>query len=556
MTTRDQLERGKTAAVHRPLSRRVFLRDTAPATLCTLLFGPAESFRRIAPSFRAWPDAEPEFFTAAQLRVLAAVADRILPPGDGFPGAAAAGAPQFMDRMVARVFPEDGDILLRGLSALGSKVTEVRPKSESFLALELDARDEVLRAVEEEEYFQLFRGYTIYSCFTLPEHGGNVDEAGWKLIGFEHRSVHTSPFGLYDRDYEEPAAPDPAPDIVPPLPRRSGAVRFRPDDEVDFVVVGAGAAGGAIAWELVRAGLRVVLLEQGPYLTESDFTHDEIAVLFQNGLTNDGDLQPQTFRKAPGSEARRGRHLVYGHAVGGGTLHFTANYWRFRPIDFRERTALGGVDGTALEDWPIGYGELEPYYTRAEYLLGVSGLAGAHPFDPPRSAPYPLPPLPVKSGGVLFERGARALGWHPFPAPMAVLSRPHRGRTSCRHCGFCQEFGCEWGAKSSSMVSVIREAERTGQCEVRPHSYVRKIELNARGRASGVVYFDRDRREIFQRARAVVVSANGAETPRLLLMSRNNLFPDGLANSSGWVGKCPHVQRGGSDRRPLRARVE
>jgi choline dehydrogenase-like flavoprotein len=143
----------------------------------------------------------------------------------------------------------------------------------------------------------------------------------------------------------------------------------------------------------------------------------------------------------------------------------------------------------------------------------------------------------VKSGGVLFERAARKLGWHPFPAPMAVLSKPYRGRAACQHCGFCIAFGCEYGAKSSSLATVVREAEKTGMVEIRPQSYVRKVELDARGRASGVVYFDRDRREVFQRARAVVIAANGAETPRLLLMSRSNRFPDGLANSSGMVGR-------------------
>jgi choline dehydrogenase-like flavoprotein len=145
-----------------------------------------------------------------------------------------------------------------------------------------------------------------------------------------------------------------------------------------------------------------------------------------------------------------------------------------------------------------------------------------------------LPPLPVKSSGVLFERAARKLGLHPYPAPMAVLSRAYRGRPGCVHCGFCQWFGCEVDAKSSSLASLIPMAERTGRCEIRADSYVRKIEVDRRGRVTGATYFDRNRREVFQRARAVVVCANGAETPRLLLMSKSPLFPHGLANSNGW----------------------
>ncbi|MBI3471388.1 MAG: GMC family oxidoreductase, partial [Candidatus Solibacter usitatus] len=162
---------------------------------------------------------------------------------------------------------------------------------------------------------------------------------------------------------------------------------------------------------------------------------------------------------------------------------------------------------------------------------------GASPFDPPRSQPYPLPPLPVKSGGVLFERAARKLGLHPYPAPMAILSRPYRGRGACTQCGYCKHFGCEVRAKSSSLAAVIPVAERTGRCEIRAESYVRKIEVNAQGRVTGAVYFDSRGKEVFQKARAVVVCANGAETPRLLLLSKSSRFPNGLANSNGVAGK-------------------
>jgi choline dehydrogenase-like flavoprotein len=218
-------------------------------------------------------------------------------------------------------------------------------------------------------------------------------------------------------------------------------------------------------------------------------------------------------------------------------VHFTANLWRFHEIDFIERSKVGAVPGAKLADWPITYADLEPYYTKVEWDMGVSGLADASPFDPPRSKPYPMPPLPVKSSGVLFERAARKLGWHPFPAPMGILSQPRPGRSACVQCGYCLGFGCEVGAKSSSLAAAIRVAERTGRCEIRPNSYVHKIELDASGRVVGAVYFDDKRNTHLQKAKAVVVCANGAETPRLLLLSANKQFPDGLANSSGLVGK-------------------
>jgi choline dehydrogenase-like flavoprotein len=315
---------------------------------------------------------------------------------------------------------------------------------------------------------------------------------------------------------------------------------FKPGETVDFVVVGSGAAGGVIARELSRAGLTVLVLEQGARLTAADFRHDEFGYWFNSALGNKLDTNPQTFRKSAADAAQPAREFPaawYAATVGGSSVHFTGNFWRFHECDFDERTRLGPIAGTTFADWPIGYAELEPYYTMVEWEVGVSGLAGASPFDPPRSKPYPMPPLPVKSSGVLLERGARKLGLHPFPAPMAISSVPFRDRAACAHCGFCIGYGCEMQAKSSTLYTTIPEAEATGNCEVRPLSYAARVETNAAGRATGVTYFDRDRREHFQPARAVVVCANGAETPRLLLMSATSRFPDGLANSSGSVGR-------------------
>jgi len=324
--------------------------------------------------------------------------------------------------------------------------------------------------------------------------------------------------------------------------------KFEDSHPVDFVIVGSGASGGVLARELSQSGFDVVVLEQGPRLSAADFKHDELDYWYANGLINDPVKNPQTFRKDPAAKAERVidvPSLMYARMVGGSSVHFTANYWRFHEIDFHERSVLGEISGTGFADWPIDYAELEPYYTKVEWEVGVSGLAGASPFDPPRSKPYPMPPLPVKSSGVLLERGARKLGLHPFPAPMAIASQPFRGRPGCAHCGFCQGFGCEVMAKSSSLVTMIPEAEATGRCEVRAQSYVFEVRTGKHGRATGVAYFDRDKREHFQRARAVILAANGAETARLLLNSANARFSDGLGNSSGLVGKYLMFNCGG-----------
>ena len=322
--------------------------------------------------------------------------------------------------------------------------------------------------------------------------------------------------------------------------------KYKTSDEVDFVIIGSGAAGGVLAKELSTNGFRVVVLEQGPYLTEADFNHNEVEVVYQNKFTNHPELQPTTFRKTPEQKAKQQRALVYGRMVGGSSVHFTANFWRFHEIDFVERSKVGAIPGAGLADWPITYADLEPYYTKVEWEIGVSGQAVASPFDPPRSKPYPMPPLPVKSSGVIFERAARKLGWHPFPAPMAILSQPRQGRSACVQCGFCESFGCEVGAKSSSLATVIRTAEKTGRCEIRPNCYVHRIETSTNGQVTGAAYFDEKRNVHLQKAKAVIVCANGAETPRLLLLSANKQFPDGLANSSGLVGKYLMLNSGPS----------
>ena len=316
------------------------------------------------------------------------------------------------------------------------------------------------------------------------------------------------------------------------------AVQYRTSDEVDFVIVGSGAAGGVMAKELATNGFSVVVMEQGPRVGPADVTHDELQGYFGEGLLGRMEEHPHSFRASandPAAPAFLFPSLFYAKAVGGSSLHFAANYWRFRHSDFRERSMLGSIPGSSLADWPIDYDELEPYYTKVDWEVGVSGAPG--PADPYRSRPYPVPPMPIKSSGVLLRDGAERMGYTSQPAPLAILSQPHNGRPACIHCGLCWGQMCEVGAKSSSLASMIPVAEATGRCEVRDRSVVTRIETDDAGRVTQVVYLDRDGVEQAQRARAVVLCANGAETPRLLFMSESSLFPDGLANSSGMVGR-------------------
>jgi choline dehydrogenase-like flavoprotein len=330
---------------------------------------------------------------------------------------------------------------------------------------------------------------------------------------------------------------------LPLDPLRRDTIKYKPSDEVDFVIVGSGAAGGVVAKELSTAGFRVVVLEQGPWRDEREFPHDEVKVWNQGFYILDYAKQPTTFRARASDKANTQPALMYGRLVGGTSVHFSANYWRFKPIDFNEASVKGVPDGSSFTDWPITYDDLEPYYTKVDWEVGVAGEPG--PFDPRRSKGYPMPPHPPKPQGILLERGAKKLGWTAFPAPMAIASKFYNGRSQCVQCGFCLGFGCEVRAKSSSLVTMIPKAVESGRCEIRPNSYVRKVEVSPAGRVTGVKYFDKDKKEVFQRARAVVLCANGAETPRLLLNSKSNQFPDGLANSSGMVGKNLMMNGGG-----------
>jgi choline dehydrogenase-like flavoprotein len=320
--------------------------------------------------------------------------------------------------------------------------------------------------------------------------------------------------------------------------RMANRVTFGQNEEVDFAIIGSGSAGGIIAKELSTAGFKVVVFEQGPYRKAGDFVHDEYAVLFQSELLGGGPtVSGQTFRHDEDEVAKSTafQPIRYAQTVGGSSVHFSANFWRLRPSDFKERSLLGPISGTTFADWPITYEELEPYYTKVDWEIGVSGAPG--PFDAPRSKPFPMPPLPIKSSGVLLEKGAQKLGLHAQVEPHAILSQPHNGRAGCIKCGYCMFFGCEVGAKSSTLAAMIPLAEASGNCVIRAESAVFRIETDATGRAREVLYYDANGQVQSQKAKAVVVSANGAETSRLLLMSASERFPDGLANSSGYVGR-------------------
>src|ERR1700674_3848472 len=325
-------------------------------------------------------------------------------------------------------------------------------------------------------------------------------------------------------------------------------------EKTDVVIVGVGAAGGILAAELGKAGMKVIGLERGPRLATADFgALDELRYFQRQELRPHAKRQPVTWRPNANARAHPLPILNYGNQAGGGTVHYGALSWRFHEDDFRPRSqtmerygASAIPEGSSLVDWPLTYADLEPFYDRAEYELGVSGKAGnvqgrkidgGNPFEAPRRREYPLPPLLADQSGVIFEAGARKLGYHAFSSPRAILSQTYQGRPGCSYCGFCQAFGCHIGAKSSILVTKLPEADATGNFKLFSGTMCYRVNSDNSGRVAGVAYYGPDGSENTIEAELVILAPFNYHNARLLLLSKTAQFPNGLASSSGQVGK-------------------
>lgn len=304
----------------------------------------------------------------------------------------------------------------------------------------------------------------------------------------------------------------------------------------DVCVIGTGAAGGVWIEACTRAGLDVVALERGPELGPADFVrHDE----WTNTHRGVG-FAPKwrdTLREGEDEVARLGRSAMLAQCVGGGTAHWGAQSWRFREDEFRVLSTEGPVEGANLADWPIGYADLEPWYERAEQRLGLAGRAGANPFEPARKRGYPNPPHPPRRATLALERGAKALGLHPFPTPLAINSRPYGGRGTCLNGGQCSNFGCPTQAKASTLSIQIPAARATGRLDLRTGTRAVELVVGSDGRVRSVRMLGPDGRAGEVVAKHFVLAAGTLATPHLLLSSRSARFPQGLANQSGLVGR-------------------
>jgi choline dehydrogenase-like flavoprotein len=305
----------------------------------------------------------------------------------------------------------------------------------------------------------------------------------------------------------------------------------------DVLVIGSGAAGAAVSTYLSDRGARVVCLEQGDWLDRSRLpkAHLDWEVRGRRFWAANPNVRRWRSDYPVASEGENPVDVYLYNTVGGSTVGFAGNYWRLAPSDFRVKT----LDGVGA-DWPLTYEELAPFYTLNEAEVGVAGLAG-DPCGPERD-PLPLPPAPLGKPGRLLRDAYEKLGWYWWPTEQAIATARYRGRHACDNRGWCP-FGCPQKSLSTVDVTYWPRALANG-VELRTNARVREVLIGENGRAEGALYYDGDGAINEIRAPVVVIACGGLGTPRLLLMSSSPRHPDGLANSSGLVGKnlMVHVQ--------------
>ncbi|MER9302391.1 GMC family oxidoreductase [Mesorhizobium sp. M0293] len=298
------------------------------------------------------------------------------------------------------------------------------------------------------------------------------------------------------------------------------AASFDLNNDGVVVIIGSGAGGGTLGNELAQKGVDAVILEAGARHEYEDFINDEWGSFSQlawtDKRTTSGDWRvAKDFPNLPAWIVK---------SVGGSTTHWAGASLRIQEHEFKTLSTYGKLEGANLLDWPITLAEMEPYYAKAEAKMGVTGTN-----DWPR--------LPGNNNFKVLKAGADKLGYKEcHTGNMAINSVDRDDRMSCQQTGFCFQ-GCKWGAKWSTLYTEIPKGEATGHLEVRPNAMAIKINHDASGKVTGVVYADKDGKLQEQKARVVAVAGNSIESPRLLLNSASGKFPDGLANSSGQVGK-------------------
>jgi choline dehydrogenase-like flavoprotein len=313
----------------------------------------------------------------------------------------------------------------------------------------------------------------------------------------------------------------------------------------DVCVIGSGAGAGPVIYELSKAGYKVAVLEKGPWFKTEDFTKDEMVASRRSVYTPQlkDECHVLVEKNDEGewvsrSTYKSGNDFWNGNMVGGSSNLMSAYFHRLKPVDFKLLSEFGPIKGANIADWPITYEEMEPYYAKVEAVVGVSGKVVKHKFLEPRSTPdFPFPPLGDHLFSRWLDKAAGKLDYELIPTPRGIISTPKNDRKACFYSNYCGSYGCSSDAKGSSRAALINDALKTGNCKILPNSKVFHLQTDGAGKIIRANYYNINGEKYFIEAKIFVIAAQAIETSRLLLMSKNEDFPNGLANNNGQVGK-------------------
>lgn len=458
--------------------------------------------------------------------LLTAVIETIV-PADSSPSAVETGGLDFLRSVLDGDRPGWQDRVERVLVTVGGRAP-------GFAGLDPAARLAALDTLADDGDYRWFARLVQRGYLADPGNLGNRDAASWRDLGWR----------------PEPAGGWPDLDAVFELDRHAFITPDQLGEHYDAIVIGSGAGGGVAAAALAEAGRRVLVVERGEMPDRAHLWQDHL----RNARTPVG-LDDRTAPRADeprtlelGSRiltlaATDGRWGNNAMTVGGGTRVYGAQAWRFSPEDFRMASTYGVPEGSTLSDWPIDYADLEPYYSRAEWEVGVSGDATGNSADGPRSRDYPMPPLPTKTAAQVLAAGAGRLGLRTSPVPLLISSTPWLGRPACAQCAQCIGFACPIEAKNGSHNTMLARAVATGRASILTSARAERLVADETGRIVAVALVGEVGGAIWRTrvgAAEIVVAAGAVESARLLLNSPTSREPHGVGNNHDQVGR--HLQ--------------